>query len=90
MSKRQGRIAFYKDRRGKWRWRIVACNGRVLADSGQGYKRVADCRTGLVRAMQIASQPVPWIAALHLIQRKLRKLQEIRNATEGEKATRRV
>jgi uncharacterized protein len=28
----------YKDSKGEWRWRLIARNGRVLADSGEGYK----------------------------------------------------
>jgi uncharacterized protein len=28
----------YKDRQGEWRWRLVSPNGRIIADSGQGYK----------------------------------------------------
>lgn len=35
---RQPRIDLYKDSAGKWRWRYVANNGRILADSGQGYR----------------------------------------------------
>lgn len=31
---------------GKWRWRFVASNGRILADSGQGYTRRIDCING--------------------------------------------
>jgi len=27
----------YKDRKGEYRWRIVAVNGETLADSGEGY-----------------------------------------------------
>lgn len=37
----------YKDAKGKWRWRLRARNGRILADSGQGYVRKIDARLGL-------------------------------------------
>lgn len=30
---------FYKDKRGEWRWRVVAKNGRILAISSESYKR---------------------------------------------------
>lgn len=30
------KIEIYKDTAGKWRWRFVS-NGRIMADSGQGY-----------------------------------------------------
>lgn len=29
----------FKDMRGEWRWRLKASNGKVIADSGEGYKR---------------------------------------------------
>lgn len=32
-----------------FRWRYVAQNGHVLADSGQGYSRRIDCVTGARR-----------------------------------------
>lgn len=37
------RVVFYRDQSGRWRWRFRAAgNGRVLADSGQGYRRLDD------------------------------------------------
>lgn len=38
---------FYKSKNG-WRWRIRAVNGKVLADSGQGYSRKADALHGYI------------------------------------------
>lgn len=32
-------LKIYRDRAGKWRWRLVAGNGKIVADSGQGYSR---------------------------------------------------
>lgn len=29
----------FQDRKGEWRWTLVARNGRKVADSGEGYKR---------------------------------------------------
>lgn len=37
------RLHYYKDKRGKWRWRLIAANGHILADSGQGYVRLDHC-----------------------------------------------
>jgi uncharacterized protein YegP (UPF0339 family) len=31
------RIEIYKDKAGEFRWRRVARNGRIVADSGEGY-----------------------------------------------------
>lgn len=42
------RVEFYADASGEWRWRAVAGNERVIADSSEGYKNKADCEDGLV------------------------------------------
>lgn len=31
------KFEIYEDVRGEWRWRLVADNGRVMADSSEGY-----------------------------------------------------
>ena len=41
------KIEIYKDDAGEWRWRMVARNGKIVADSGEGYRR----RLGAVRAV---------------------------------------
>lgn len=38
----------YQDLRGEWRWRLVSSNGRVMADSSEGYTRQID----LARALE--------------------------------------
>ena len=43
-------IALYRAPDG-WRWRYVAHNGRVLADSGQGYSRRVDAVRGACRVV---------------------------------------
>ncbi len=49
------RFEFYLDRRGDTRWRAVAPeNGRVLADSAQGYTDRRDAVKGLSRILQAA------------------------------------
>ncbi len=30
-------VQVYEDTKGEWRWRLVAPNGRIIADSGEGY-----------------------------------------------------
>jgi uncharacterized protein len=37
----------YKDLAGEWRWRLKAVNGRIIADSGEGYRNYADCIHGI-------------------------------------------
>lgn len=39
-------LEFYRDAAGKWRWRFIAANGRILADSGQGYRHRVDAERG--------------------------------------------
>ena len=33
----------YVDSRIEWRWRLKADNGKIIADSGEGYKNYTDC-----------------------------------------------
>ena len=37
----------YKDEAGEFRWRYQASNTLTIADSGEGYKRKADCQHGI-------------------------------------------
>lgn len=38
----------YKDRANQWRWQLVHnSNGKVLADSGEGYYNKSDCIHGI-------------------------------------------
>lgn len=43
------KVVVYKDAAGQWRWRLKAKNGRIVADSGEGYKT----RRGAVRACSL-------------------------------------
>ena len=40
-------VVFYKDRKREWRWQVRGRTGRVLADSGEGYRRAVDCKKAL-------------------------------------------
>ncbi len=42
----------YEDDAGEWRWRLVAGNGEIIADSAEGYTRQGDAE----RAVQTAAQ----------------------------------
>ncbi|BBO32552.1 hypothetical protein PLANPX_2164 [Lacipirellula parvula] len=37
----------YKDNAGEWRWRLLASNKKIVADSGEGYTAKADCLAGI-------------------------------------------
>ena len=33
----------YKDKSGKWRWRQIAPNGKIVGSSSEGYSNKKDC-----------------------------------------------
>ncbi len=37
----------YKDKAKQFRWRLRASNGKIIADSGEGYVAKADCQHGI-------------------------------------------
>jgi len=37
----------YRDAKGEWRWRLRRSNGKILADSAEGYKDERDCDHGI-------------------------------------------
>ena len=42
----RGKVVFFKDRAGEFRWRLVAPNGEIIADSGEGYTTKQNCKKG--------------------------------------------
>lgn len=40
-------FSIYKDSAGQYRWRLRATNGRIIADSGEGYVSKTDCQAGI-------------------------------------------
>jgi uncharacterized protein YegP (UPF0339 family) len=46
-------VEFYRDKRGEHRWRAIARNGKVLADSGEGYKRIAGAKRGAISTLAV-------------------------------------
>lgn len=43
------KLEIYKDKAGKWRWRKIAPNGRIVAASCQGYVNKSDCSSNANR-----------------------------------------
>ncbi|WP_332897407.1 MULTISPECIES: HVO_2922 family protein [unclassified Haladaptatus] len=37
----------FKDAAGEWRWRLVASNGNIIADSGEGYQTKQGAERGI-------------------------------------------
>jgi uncharacterized protein len=48
------RFELYRDAVGQWRWRLRARNGEIVAESGEGYVRRADCEHGIELVRQSA------------------------------------
>jgi len=44
MARAKYKFVLYKDKKGEFRWRLSAGNGQVIADSGEGYTRKANCQ----------------------------------------------
>ena len=36
---RKATFEVFRDSAGEWRWRLVASNGNIIADSGEGYTK---------------------------------------------------
>ena len=54
MGWRSAQCQVYRDAADEWRWRLVARNGRVIADSGEGYTRETDAVRAAQHVMKIA------------------------------------
>lgn len=48
-AKRPYRIDLYRDAKGEVRWHMRAPNGRIVADSGEGYATPGSARKAVVR-----------------------------------------
>ena len=49
---------YYKDNKGEWRWRLKASNGRIIADSGEGYTSEQECLADIDRVRASSSANV--------------------------------
>ena len=52
-------IETVQDVAGEWRWRLRASNGRIMADSGEGYRRRTSVRKAVDRVRSILTGDVP-------------------------------
>lgn len=46
----------FRDNAGEWRWRLVAANGNIIADSGEGYASKQGVRRGIESVKRNAPQ----------------------------------
>jgi len=56
---RHAKLQIYRDARREWRWRLRASNGRIMADSGEGYRRRASIYEAVGRVKSILTDDVP-------------------------------
>jgi uncharacterized protein len=47
-----------RDKRREYRWRLLARNGRIIAVSGEGYKRRCDAVKGIHRVRESCNTPI--------------------------------
>lgn len=55
---RKTHVRIYRDKRKEWRWRAIAANGKILADSGEGFKRRDRCEENLALTAFALTGPV--------------------------------
>jgi len=48
----------YQDTNRHWRWRLVAANGRIIANSGEGYFNETDCDSAIQLVKSSFNAPV--------------------------------
>lgn len=48
----------YKDVGGQWRWRLLAANNRIIANSGEGYWNEGDCLSAINLVKASSTAPV--------------------------------
>jgi uncharacterized protein len=53
-----GHYQVYKDRANYWRWRYIASNGKIIADSAEGYYNKSDCLNGIAIMKASGISPV--------------------------------
>lgn len=48
----------YTDTAGQWRWRLVANNNKIIANSGEGYWNKSDCLGAIELVKNSKNAPV--------------------------------
>jgi len=54
---RPPKTVVYQDAAGQWRWKRVAGNGEIIADSGESYTRLSDAERAASRAFLAPDEP---------------------------------
>ena len=56
---RTAKLEIYRDANREWRWRLRAANGRIVADSGEGYRCRASVRRAASRVQTMLTGDLP-------------------------------
>lgn len=48
------KFEIFKDKKGEFRWRLRAVNGKIIADSGEGYTTKTNCKKGIASVQKNA------------------------------------
>lgn len=52
------KFVIYKDAAKEYRWRLVSRNGRIIANSGEGYKRKITMRKSILTVCEAAGAKI--------------------------------
>jgi uncharacterized protein YegP (UPF0339 family) len=55
----KAQFEIYRCINGEWRWRVRARNKKILADSGEGYKRYSGALKSALRLVLYCGAPMP-------------------------------
>lgn len=50
------KFEIFQDEKNQWRWHLKAANGKIIADSAEGYVRKSDCEHGISLIKKLAPQ----------------------------------
>jgi uncharacterized protein YegP (UPF0339 family) len=56
MSGEKDKFEVYQDKRGEWRWRRKASNGRIVGAASESYKAKSDCEANMNRGLDPKDQ----------------------------------
>ena len=48
------KFQIYKDKKGEFRWRLIATNGNMIANGGEGYVSKSGCKKGIASVIKNA------------------------------------
>ena len=48
------KFQIYLDKNSEYRWRLRARNGKIVADSGEGYKKKASCKKAIWKIIDLS------------------------------------